>query len=231
MNRTVLQIARDAAYKLSIDPPEALFASADRTEQELGSVMNEVAARIVRAHDWSLLKKEQTYIGDGATEGYDLPSDYLRMPKETQIWSTRWQHPLLQVTPEDQLQLDVREFDIITTTWTIYGGQMRFKPALAVNENARWWYVSDTAIQRNNGTFNGRIEADTDVFRLGCRLLELHLIAEMRMRKGFDYEMDMMTAQTALAQKISEDRGARIVTQAQRRSTRAKTAYPWSIVP
>jgi hypothetical protein len=231
MHRTVLEVAKDAAYKLSIDPPEAVYASADRTEQELGSVLNEVAQRIVRAHDWSLLKKEQTYVGDGATEGFDLPSDYLRMPKETQIWSTRWQHPLLAVTPEDQLQLDVREYDIITTTWTLYGGQMVFKPALVVGEDARWWYVSDLFVKKSNTTFASRFEADSDIFRLGCRLLELFLIAEMRMRKGFDYEMDMVTAQTALAQAISEDRGARMVTQATRRNTRLKTAYPWAVVP
>jgi hypothetical protein len=231
MHRTVLEVARDAAFKLSIDPPTALYASVDRTDQELASVLNEVAARIVRAHDWSLLKKEETYAGDGVTEGFDLPSDYFRMPKETQVWSTRWQHPLLAVTPEDQLQLDVREYDIITTTWTLIGDQMKFKPALVVGEDARWLYVSGNFVKKSNGTFADRFEADSDIFRLGCRLLELFLIAEIRMRKGFEYEMDMLTAANALAQAISEDRGARMVTQATRRNTRLKTAYPWQIVP
>lgn len=232
MNRSAIQIAQDAAYKLSIDPPASIYGSgADRTGQELGSVLNELQERIVRAHDWSLLKKRITYAGDGATEAFNLPADFLRMPKEGQVWSSRWQRPLMGVTPEDQLRLDVRQYDLITTNWTILGGQMVFKPALAVGEDATWFYVSKTAIQRAGGVFNGNFEGDEDVFRLDDRVLELMLLAEMRMRKGFDYEMDMVTAQAALAQAIADDRGARIISQHSRRNIRANIAYPWEIVP
>lgn len=231
MPRTALEIVQNAAPKIGVAVPEVLFTSLDRTDVELRSVLQEVAERIVRAHDWSLLKVEETYSGDGATEGFDLPSDYLRMPKDGQVWSTRWQRPMVPISSDDWLRLDVREYDLITGTWILLEGQMKFRPVLASGEDARWLYISDLAIAPASGANKARFTTDTDTFRLGDRLLELHLIWEWRQRKGLPYAEDMQTAEIALAQAISEDRGARIITQSSRRNVRAKIAYPWQIAP
>lgn len=231
MARTVLQIAQDAARKIGIAVPEVLYSSTDRTDVEIASLLNELAERIARAHDWSLLKTEQTYSGDGSTVAYDLPSDYLRMPKEGQVWSTRWQRPLLAISPEEALRLDIRNYDLVTGTWTILGGQMKFSPALETGEDARWYYISNAVVRKADTTNAARFMADDDTFRLGDRLIELHLIWEWRQRKGLPYGEDMATAESALAQAISEDRGARLITQTSRRNVRTNIAYPWEIVP
>lgn len=231
MSRTVLEVVQDAAPKIGLSAPDAVYGSTDRTALELGSVANEIAERIVRAHDWSLLLTEQVYAGDGVTEGFDLPSDYLRMPKDAQVWSTRWQRPLLPISSDDWQRLEVREYDLITGTWILLGGQMKFRPELATGENATWYYVSNKAVAPVSGGNKARFTADTDTFRLGDRLLELHLIWEWRQRKGLPYAEDMRTAEIALAQAISDDKGARIVVQSSRRNVRGKPSYPWSIVP
>lgn len=231
MPRTILEIAQAAAPRMGLAVPGQLFGSTGDTETELRSVLQAAADRIVRAHDWSVLKVEETNTGDGTTEGFDLPSDYLRMPKEGQVWSTRWQHPLAPVTAEEWLRLDVREYDLVVGTWIILEGQIKFRPVLTSTETARWFYISDLAVKPASGANKATFTADTDTFRLGDRILELALIWEWRATKGLPYEEQMATAETALAQAISDDKGARIIAQASRRNFQGKMAYPWQITP
>lgn len=229
MARTVLEVVQAAAPKLGIAVPDNLFAATDRTEVELRSVLNEAAARIVRAHDWNALKTLETNTGDGVTEGFDLPIDYIRMPKDGQIWSSRWQRPLTLVSSDDWLRLEIREYDMIVGTYLLLGGQIKFKPVLASDETAKWYYVSGNYATAAGGSNKSAFSADDDTFRLDDRLLELMLIFEYRNRKGLDYAEDMAAAEIALSQLISEDRGARIVTQSSRANVRGKVSYPWNV--
>ncbi len=231
MPRTILEIVRAAAPRMGLARPDQLMASTDDTDIEIRSVLQEAADRIVRAHDWSMLKVEETNTGDGTTEGFDLPTDYLRMPKEGKIWSTRWQHPLAPVTAEEWLRLDVREYDLIVGTWIILEGQVKYRPVLAASEDARWFYISNLAVKPASGANKATFTEDTDTFRLGDRILELALIWEWRASKGLPYEEQMATAETALAQAISDDKGARILAQSSRRNFQGKMSYPWQITP
>lgn len=231
MARTALQIARDAAVKLGLDRPSVLFSSSQRTEQELSRALVEAADKIVQAHDWQLLKTQETHVGDGTTTEYAMPVDFLRMPKDAEIWSTRWQHPLVRITPEDWLNLDIRDYDVVTGSWTIYGGNFVYKPALASGEDARFFYVSDRCVADNVGTPKATFTADLDTFRLDDRVLELVLVWVWRAQKSLDYAEEQATAEVALARAIERDKGPRMLAQATRRSMRAKIAYPWSIVP
>lgn len=229
MTRTVLEVVQDAAPKMAIDVPSLLFGSTARTDIEVRSLVNELAERIARAHDWSYLKTTKTFTGDGSTTNFALPSDYLRMPKDAQMWSTRWQRPLSWVTPETQLQLSIRSYDLVTGTWAIQGGEVIFSPALASTESAKCLYISSAVFQPASGSNIARATADTDTFLLGDRLLGLMLVWEWRMRKGLSYAEDMRTAEDALAQAISDDKGARMLTQASRHNIRANVAYPWEL--
>jgi hypothetical protein len=231
MPRTILEIVRSAAPRIGIARPDQLFGNTSDESVEIRAVLQEAADRIVRAHDWSKLKVEETHTGDGVTEGFALPADYIRMAKEAQIWSTRWQHPLAPVTAEEWLRLDVREYDLIVGTWIILEGQVKYRPPLATGETGRFFYISDLAVAPASGANKARFTADTDTFRLGDRILELALIWEWRAAKGLPYEEHMATAETALAQAISDDKGARIIAQSSRRNFKGKMAYPWGIVP
>ncbi len=231
MARSVLQIAQDAAPRLGLYVPDTIFGGDDRTHTELRSVINEVAERLAESHDWERLTEEATNVGDNATEGFDLPDDYKRMPKDAQVWSTRWQRPLLIVTSDDWLRLSVRQYDLVTGTYILRGGQIRFRPVLANGEEARWTYLSKNVVKPSSGANKDRFTDNADEFVLDDRLLELHLIWEWRHRKGLPYAEDMATAEDALAKAIAADKGARIIVQSSRNNARARVAYPWSIEP
>lgn len=231
MARSVLQIIQDFALKVGLESPGLVFGGTDREALELGSFANEVAEQVAEAHAWQALTKETTNIGDGVTEGFDLPPDYLRMPKDAKIWSTRWQRPLLGITDDDWLRLSVREYDLITGTWIIRGGQILFRPVLAVGETARWTYISNYVVKTDAGSFESRFMQDTDTFVLDDRLLELHMTWRWKQSEGLAYAEDMETAEIATGKAIARDGGAKIITQSPRNNAMAKVAYPWSIVP
>lgn len=231
MARTALQIAQDAAVKLGLDRPSQMFTASGRTEQELSRALIEAADKIVQSHDWQLLKTLVTHEGDGTTTEYAPPSDFLRMPKDAEIWSTRWQHPLAHITPEDWLNLDVREYDVVTGSWTIYGGNFVYKPALAVGEDARFFYVSANCVADEAETPKAAFTADLDTFRLDDRVLELVLVWVWRAQKSLDYAEEQAAAEIALARAIERDKGPRMLAQPTRRAKGAKMAFPWSITP
>ena len=225
MARSALQIVQDAALKLSVDQPDALFASTDRTELELAEALIEAADKIVHAHDWTKLKKIHTHTGDGTTTDFAPPDDYLRMPKDAGIWSDRLLDPLTPITPEEWLRMDVNAFDTIDGTWTTYGGNFVYRPALAADETARFWYVSG-AFADEMGTVKDRFDSDSDTFLLDDRVLELMLVWVWRTQKGMDYAEDLQSGEIALARAIERDKGPRVLKQ--RRSARidATLAYP-----
>lgn len=229
MSRTILQILQSCALRIGLEKPTAVYSSTGRTEQELQEVAMEAASRILWAHDWQTLKTQATVDGDGTTTDFDLPSDYHRMPKDAQVWSTRWDRPLIQVSPEDDLRLAVREYDLVQGAWTLIGGKIRFRPALAANEDAYYLYISDAMVAPETGANKARFSVDTDTFRLDDRPLELGIIWEWKQRKRLGYEEDMASAEEALSKAIEKDKGARIITQSSRANVRAKTAYPWQL--
>lgn len=231
MARSALEIVQDAATKLGLAQPQILFGSTDRTAIELREALIEASDKILHAHDWQLLRVLQTHIGDGTTTDFSIPPDYLQMTSDAQVWSNRLLHPLQQITPEDWLHLDTRNYDIATGTWTIYGGDFVYRPALAAGENARFWYISNKVCASSDGGTKAQFTADDDTFRLDDRVLELVLVWLWRSQKGLDYSEDMASAELALSRAIKRDRGARILTQRSRGSIGAEIAYPIGVTP
>lgn len=229
---SVLEVIQRAAPLVGVAQPSAVFSADDAMSIEIGIVAQEAAERIVRAHDWTALIREESYAGDGTTTDFDLPSDYLRMTRGGKVWSTSQQQPLSAVpSSEDWLNLDVRNFGILTGAWIILRGDMLFTPAPADGDTIRWNYITKEFITDADGTAKARFTADTDVFGLDERLLELGFIWVWRQRKGLTYAEDLTTFEIAMAQAISDDKGARVITQRSRRTFDARLAYPWSIEP
>ncbi len=229
MARNVLQIAQDAAVKLGLEKPDSLFSTTDVTAMQLAGIANEVAERIARLHDWRALTELGTLTGDGVTAAFNMPPGYNRMTKDGKVWSSRTKAPLTAIrTVDEWLALQV-EGVAPAGAWIILSDQINFNPVLASGETAKFYFVKRNISKRLGQTNTDTFQNDTDEFRLGSRLLELHIICEWRLRKGFDYEDDYRTAQVALSQAISHDKGARIVRQQSRIHVDAQTAYPWAL--
>ena len=229
---TVLSAVQDAALYLGLERPEQVYSATDRDALELGQIAREAAAMIADEHDWQTLKRLETITGDGATTAFDLPSDYLRQPKDTQLWSSRLETPLTHVLSHDEwLQLEVQAAEVILNVWTILGGQVQFRPAPETSETVKYYYQS--RLLANDGAANiETFTADTDTFRLDERLLKSAIIWMWKSQKGLAYAEDLQRFEDVLSRRIAEDKGAKMLAMGRQRAIRdARVAYPRSVTP
>lgn len=230
---TVLSVIADVAKVVGVTVPTQVFASTTREHVELAALANEMAVRIGKAHDWTLLRTLCTYTGDGTTTQFALPSDYLRMLKKTQLWSSAIQTPLTHIVDTDEwLEMQVRSYDYVIGAWTMLGGNIEILPAMANAVTAKWYYVSNLLVAPATGSNKALFTLDTDTFRLNERLLTLGMIWQWKANKGAAYAEEMATYEAALEQLISEDKGSRMVRVGRARLPRdVSIAYPQTVGP
>lgn len=216
---------------LGIEPPDAVFASTDRTAQELAEVANAAVDMINRAHSWRKLLQRATYTGDGSTTDFDLPDDYGHMPDDQQVWSSTAQIPLLPVqSTDDWLAMDVRNFNPGTNAWIMYGGQIHFTPALDSAEVASHYYQSTAAVAPATGTAKSTFTLDTDTYRINDELLRKAIIYLWKQDKGLPYAEFQNDYEILKEKLIARDRGATILRQgAPRWPKDVNMAFPLSV--
>ena len=230
---SILTVTEGVAAVIGIDVPTVLFSSTEREHVELQHLANEMAERIWKAHDWELLKTLETLSGDGAAETFALPSDFGRMIKKANIWSSRINTPLTHIISADSwLELDIRSFQFVIGVWTKIGGQIGIKPAMTATETAKYYYISDLIVDPVSGANKQTFTIDTDAFRLNERLLKLGMIWQWRANKGLPYAEDLENYETAKGELISEDKGATMLHVGKARTRRGvRISYPQAIVP
>lgn len=234
---TVLSAIQDACKVIGVTGstgnavPDSIASSTERERVELLALANEMADRIAKAHDWQKFATIATITGDGATEAFDLPSDYDRQRINTQLWSSSLEAPLSHIADLNQwLGLDVQSFDFVVNAWTIYGGQIQIKPALATGVTAKYFYQSNLIVEPESGSNKATFTLDEDTFRLSEELLKLGIIWQWRANKGLPYAEDMQNYEIELAKQIMRDKGARRIVMGTNRTPRdVRVAYPQNI--
>jgi hypothetical protein len=230
---TVLTVCQDVCRKVGIATPAAIFGSTEREHEELASLANEVADRLITDYDWNRLKRLNTYTGDGATTSFLLPTDYSRMASD--VYSTQWAcGPLRRIADTNQwLRETVQGFTSAPATWTLLEGRMQFLQAPASGEGIRWYYMS-TLFARSSGSTvsdffpldlpfefpdsdtygqkKARFDDDADFFQLDERLLRLGMLWQWKADKGLPYAEDLETFSRFLEQRVVKDAGPRLVT-------------------
>jgi len=229
---TILSVCQQVTPVIGLEVPTQVFGGTDREQIELQALANEMAQRIARAHDWELLTTLSTYTGDGVAETFALPSDYDRMPKKAQLWSSSLETPLTHITSTDRwLDLDVRSFDFVINAWIKIGGEIGIKPAMATGVTAKHYYQSNLIVEPVSGPNQTEFLLDTDAFRLSERLLKLGMIWQWKANKGHPYAEDLANYEEFKEKEISDDKGSRILFIGPRRRPKGtRTAYPQAIV-
>lgn len=230
---TVLSVVRAVSTAIGIDRPEAVFSSTEREHVELAELANEMAERIAEAFDWNILKRLQTYTGNGETDAYPLPTDYDRMPVAQSVYTSRFRAALQHVTSHDHwLDLTTRNYSFGTGGYTLLGGELVFLPVLAAGETARLYYMSNLWATDADGEPRTEFMADTDLFRLDEALLKLGMVWQWKAYKGLGYAEEMATYEQRLAHRVARDGGSRMIRIGTARMPRGVTlAYPGVIVP
>jgi hypothetical protein len=234
---SILSIIKDVATVIGIDVPTVFMTSQEREHLELASLANEMAERIGRAYDWQALAAIATYTGDGVTEDFDLPSDFDRMPVSAKVWSSSIQSPLTAIPDRDTwLAYEVQNISLVFGAWTLFGGQIHIKTALAAGATAKHWYQSNKLVKAKDQndviTYAALFAADADMFRLDDQLLKLGIIWQWKANKGLAYGEDLQNYEELKEKLIARDKGGRtMIIGTVRTPSNVDMALPVTVTP
>lgn len=230
---SILSACQQAAMRLVGQKPAAIISSEETIAVELAALAQESCVDIMKAHDWQELTEFHTITGDGATEAFDLPSDYDRQVMATEFYDPdTWCWDFFHVTDYGQwLRYKNGGFALITPgVWTIRKNQFHFLPTPPSGQSAEFIYISNKIYRAANGTTKTGITQDDDSFVLDERLLTLALMWRWKELKQMEYGEDLRNYDLALSQAMSRDKGARRIRTRRIGLTRNwRTAYPWSL--
>lgn len=233
---TVLAALQKAALRLAGRKPVAFFGASEgeTLELELASLSETVADDIAKYHDWQQLTALSQVAGDGTAVDFPLPDDFDRFPlsggiQDFNSWFWGYHH----YADLDAFLFDeARDFNAAPGGWIIYGDRLRFAPAPAVAQSARFAYISKNYALAENGSPKPTFTADTDTFRLPERLLTLGLVWRWREDKGLYSAGDEAAFVKALDEEAGKDKGPTIIRRnggGSRLNTHV--AYPWELGP
>lgn len=230
---TILTAIQRVCLKISLTQPSTVFSSQAREHLELQALANESASYIAKDFEWQALKALATLSGDGVLQAFPFPSDYDRMLKEAQLWSSRIISPLTHIVSTDRwLELDIRQFGFVSGVWTIFGDMVNIKPARATGEQVKFYYMSNLWAKDENGIAHAAFTQDSDRFRLSEDLLALCMIWKWKDAKKLPYAQEKDDYEDAKEKLITADKGSKILRVGRARMPRGTNiAYPTSIVP
>lgn len=228
---TVLSAASSAMVRLVGRKPTVLYSAAatDETAVQIADLANEVAADIMKGHDWQALTKIAELTGDGETTSFVIPSDYDRMVLAQDIQSNQapWLWNYSQAHIGLWIALQNGEVSVASPGWWILlENRFRFNPAPPSGRKAIFPYIAKTYALSLGGERKASFTADNDTFMLDERLLTLGIIWRYREQKGMGYAEDMKTYEDALSQAQARDRGARAI-RSRVSSARPGTRVGW----
>lgn len=226
---TFLSAAQSASIRLIGKKPSTFFSSQNTFEMEIVDLGNEVVTDMVKYADWRTLTKTHQMVGDGVTYGFDLPSDYSRMPIGSDISRANWYTWGYLDAPSLNYWMDLVN-GLATPNpgyWIMLDGQVQFRPAVSADTTAQFFYISKNAVLDADGvTKKAAFTKDADTMLLDEHVLKLGLIYKWRSQKRLEYAQDFTNYEQALAQAASFDKGSRIITSAARYNIDARNAYP-----
>lgn len=233
---TVLSAVQAAAPWIGISVPTVLFSATDRTSVEMQHITNECAKAIAEDYDWQRLRTLATITGDGTDTSFPLPTDYARMLKKASLWpSAQPNTPMLHIVDTDRwLQEEVQNYQTVTNRWTLYGNEIRIKPAMANLATAKYFYISKYLVVATGGSAPTKTDftLDTDELFVDERLLKLSIIWRWKAAKGRPYAEDLENYTRALDTVTGNDKGARILHIGKRRvPSDVNLAWPGRITP
>lgn len=222
---------QSAALVLVGKKPASFFGSPEKFEMELADLVNEVAEDVARYQDWQALQKVASLVGDGTATAFDLPTDYSRMLKDSDVANSAYRlwGSFRYDNVNDFLRDQASGFRASPGGWIITGGQIQFNPA--PSGTTTFPYISSKwALADDGASRKAQFDADTDMFVLPERLLKLGLIWRWRENKKLDASGDQEAFTKALDEYAFSDGGSRVYRYNGRRSfPGTRPAWPWAL--
>ena len=185
------------------------------------ALLNSLGNDLVRAHDWQFLEATATFVGDGSTDEFVLPTDFGRIVNQT-AWSSSTRLPMYG--PLSSQQWGWISFGIVSVgvyyRYRILNNKLHVSPVPPVGETITFYYIKKNWVLDDDGvTYKDIIEnsGDTPVFdrELLIRGLKLRLWGQ----KGFDTTALSDEYNDFLEAEKGQNQGANVISLSGRHST------------
>jgi hypothetical protein len=211
--------------------PMSIIGNTQDVAYQILEVLNVTMVELARSYEWQELQKEKTFNSVGATEGYDLPSDFDRFVNET-FWNINEMWPVKgPMTPEEWRILKNSTISGGATTeyFRIRQGQTLIFPIPASVNSYIYEYITNQIIKSSVGAGQTAWLADTDVPVIDPYIVRLDATWRWLEKNGRPYAEEQRTANNAIAERVRVN-GARRKVRHNYSNFDVKIGYPQLIV-
>lgn len=212
---TILSLAKDIADDLSLQRPNALFATydeGDTSDRKIVRALTKTAKYLAAAYDWQVLRAEKTHtVIDGEAQTGAIPSDMLRI-----IQDTMWLRGIRRkvegpFTPQEWAEIKSGLVRPVFVASMIRANVLYLTPTNWTGNTLAFEYIT-TAIGTNaGGTRIAAYGADTDVPLWDDELMTLGAIMQFRKAERMDYAQDQKDFEQCMADRIKMDGNRRVL--------------------
>lgn len=190
---TLLTICQDAADVIGIARPSTITSNSEAAARQLGALARQELSMLANSHDWQQLVSEGSVTLATGDADYALPSDFLRLVRDT-TWDRNDDRKVaLPLTPQEWAFVKGEE---VTTTANrrarIIGGEIEFSEVVVAGDNGKvvyFEYISSN-LALNVATPTANLTADAYTARLPEHLVTLGVIWRYKQQKGLEWNAD-----------------------------------------
>lgn len=152
------------------------------------SLLNSLGEDLVRAHDWQFLEATATFVGDGVTSEFTLPTDFGRVVNQT-VWSSNNKLPM--EGPLTAQSWGWVQFGIVSVgvfyRYRILHNKLAVFPTPAVGDEIKFYYIKKNWVLDGDGvTYKDSTDGNGDTPLFDRSVLIKGLKVRLWGQKGFD---------------------------------------------
>lgn len=214
MSLSILEICQDAALELSLVSPSSVAGDVnDETAEKLLRHLTRCCKTVAGRHDWSVLRREQTFTTVAAAEQTSaLATDYLRMIPLSMWNRTRLRKVKGPLTPAEWQGLQAMVNANIFDQFMIRGTSLLFTPVPEAGHTIAYEYITNAIGTDSTGaTQRTRFTSDTDITYFDDELLILGTVWRYRKAEGLDYSEEYRDFELRMSDLMKMDGGRRVL--------------------
>ncbi len=206
---TLLNICQTALREIGdFNVPSSIINNTDPTAVQLLALADRTGKRLAKGYSWEILQAEHTFNTAASTEGYSLPTDYLKFANIT-FWDEANDEQIVGPVSAKTWQI-LQSAGIvgagILKYFMIRGGQFLIYPVPTAIEAIAYQYYSNQWISSKSA-----FSDDTDAPLIDNDIFTLELKWRFLQAKGEDYEAEKQEAREELAIARHNDGGKKII--------------------
>lgn len=210
---TCLTIIQNAAGRMNLDQPSAVFSSTDDQVVQFRTLLNQEGKELANRGDWEVLKSEKTFTTTAAAvQAGAIPTDLGHIINRTMYDRTERKKIVGPITDQkwQQIQAGVVT-SILYRAFRFRGGEFLLTPTPPAGNTIAYEYISKNWCEAAGGAAQSAFAADTDIPLLDEELLTKGLIWRFKQAKGLSYAEDFATYEVEVGKALGRDGGAAVI--------------------